>query len=216
MPKNKKSSKISKSSVSATVAKNPRYLRRRRVSPLKFAFWLVLALLAGFVAYMMYRFIFDRSFDLPISAAESKESSEEKSSKDSKDKTLAASEKETSEDSKESESPAPSKTPTQNDGEDPNISASLTGSLTSINVSGSSLVLRVNIDQYLSSGTCSLTLSSGSSVVEKSAAILPTVATSSCEGFDVPLSELGSGAWKIEINLTSGDRVGKITGSVDL
>ncbi len=200
--------------------KNPRYLRRRRASPLKIAFWLVLALLAGFVAYMMYRFIFDRSFDLPMTPSNSSEESSKESSKDAK-KSSKDSKETSSTDSAESESLASSseessKTPTQNDGEDPNVSASLTGSLTSANVSGNSLVLRVNIDQYLSSGTCSLVLTHENSIVKKSAAILPTAATSSCEGFDIPLSELGSGTWEIKISLSSGDRVGEITGKVDL
>ena len=55
-------SKTKKKKSNNPLAKNPRYLRRRRISPLKLAFWLILALLAGFVAYNMYRFFFDKSY----------------------------------------------------------------------------------------------------------------------------------------------------------
>ncbi|MBQ6605763.1 hypothetical protein IJH66_02135 [Candidatus Saccharibacteria bacterium] len=195
-----------------TSTKNSRYLRRRRVSPLKFAFWLILLLLSGFVVYVMYRFFFDKSFDLDLPVGASAESSEVKElktsdsdSKDSKEKL-----------EKESSEPSDNKTPEQYEGENPNSSASLTGALTASYVSGNSLVLRVNIDQYLTSGTCTLRLENSGSVVEKTAAILPTASTSSCEGFDVPVSELSSGSWTIKISLSSAEKTGEITGEVKI
>ena len=188
---------------------NQRYLRRRRISPLKLVFWLTLALLAGFVVYNMYRFFFDKSYDLPSSPAEvidSKKSEEKSKEKASEGKPDEA-KKSDSSDGKDLK---------QNEGADPNSLETLTGSLTSATKSGDNLVIRVNIDQYLSSGACSLKLENSGTVVEKSASILPTASTSSCEGFDVPLSELDSGNWDIIIKLSSGEKTGEIKGEVSL
>ena len=199
-------SKTKKKKSNKPLAKNPRYLRRRRISPLKLAFWLILALLAGFVAYNMYRFFFDKSYDLPASGISDIKPVEVSPEKSSEEKPKEA-EKEDSDDGKSIK---------QNEGSDPNASPSLTGSLTSANKSGDNLVIRVNIDQYLSSGTCSLKLENNGTLIEKSANIFPTASTSSCEGFDVPLSELSSGTWNIIINLASGEKTGEIKGEVNL
>ena len=154
----------------------------------------------------MYRFFFDKSYDLPASGISDIKPIEVSPEKSSEEKPKEA-EKEDSDDGKSIK---------QNEGSDPNASPSLTGSLTSANKSGDNLVIRVNIDQYLSSGTCSLNLENNGTLIEKSANILPTASTSSCEGFDVPLSELSSGTWNIIINLASGEKTGEIKGEVNL
>lgn len=109
------------------------------------------------------------------------------------------------------------KTPEKYDGSDPNTSESLTGALSAARFDGDKLVLRVTIDQYLSGGTCNLTLSDGANQLNKSAALTPVVSTSSCEGFDVSGAELSdfSRPLNITINLTSGDKTGTITGVVE-
>ena len=106
--------------------------------------------------------------------------------------------------------------PIQNEGEDPNQLESLTGNLTTNRVSNGKLILRVNINQYLSTGICNLTLTSGSNTITKTANIVAVASTSTCEGFDVPVSELSSGAWQISINIQSGDKTGTITGEQNI
>ena len=106
--------------------------------------------------------------------------------------------------------------PVQNEGEDPNQLESLTGNLTTNRVSNGKLILRVNINQYLSTGICNLTLTSGSNTIIKTANIVAVASTSTCEGFDVPVSELSSGAWQISINIQSGDKTGTITGEQNI
>ena len=193
-------------------ASNSRYLRRSRLSPLKLLFWLILICLAGFVFFMMYRFFFDKNFDLPSTASEIAET------KESKTQEVSTELKEKEETHKETESSEPSdnKTPIQNEGTDPNTLEELTGYITSANKVGNALVIRVNINQYLSSGTCTLNLEKNGTVVEKTAAIFPTASTSSCEGFDVPTSELSEGNWKVTISLSSNGKTGTITGSTKL
>ncbi len=105
----------------------------------------------------------------------------------------------------------------QYEGEDANNSDSLTGVVTYAAVVGDKVTIRVSIDQYLSSGTCGLTLTrSGATVYSSIANIVGSASTSTCEGFDVPTSELGGGAMEIIINLNSGDRKGVIRGEVNI
>ncbi|MBQ1528406.1 hypothetical protein IIZ77_02020 [Candidatus Saccharibacteria bacterium] len=109
------------------------------------------------------------------------------------------------------------KTPAQYDGADPNQGGTLTGSITAARFDGNKLLVRVNIDQYLSSGTCSLIITNGANQLQKSANLIPSVATSTCEGFDIDSAELANFArpLNITINLTSGDKTGTITGVVE-
>ena len=102
------------------------------------------------------------------------------------------------------------------EGEDPNNNPSLTGVITYKSIVGANLSLRTTIDQYLSSGTCRLSLTSGTKAVTRSSAIAPNPSSSTCEGFDVPIAELGGGTWNIEIIVTSGDRTGALKDSVTL
>lgn len=104
----------------------------------------------------------------------------------------------------------------QNDGEDPNKSEELTGTLTTANISRDKLVIRVNIDQFLTSGKCILNLKSTTSTIREEANIITSASTSTCEGFDIPTSELSSGKWNIEILLNSNNKTGKITGEIDV
>ena len=188
--------------------KNSRYLRRRKTSPLKIAFWLILALLSGFVIYNMYRFIFDRSYNIEFPPSNKTDTVISETTPVQK---TAEKEPETKE--KESDD---GKNLKQNEGEDPNSLDSLTGSVASANKNGENLSIRINIDQYLSNGTCTLHLENGSKTIKRSASIIPTASTSSCEGFDVPLSELYSGNWGIIIELSSDEKTGEIKGDVSI
>ncbi len=109
------------------------------------------------------------------------------------------------------------KTPTQYDGDDPNLENSLTGFLSTARFSEEKLIIRVAIDQYLSGGTCTLTLSDGTNQLEKTSKLIPDVSTSTCEGFDIANFELSDFARpiSIEINLLSGNKTGTISGRVE-
>ncbi len=92
------------------------------------------------------------------------------------------------------------------EGENTNTSAGLTGAINSKSVSGDYLVIRSTINQFIDSGTCELTLRSGSKTVSRSVEIIQNPSSSSCAGFDIPVSELSSGQWNIEIKVSSGNR----------
>lgn len=110
----------------------------------------------------------------------------------------------------------PVKSPTQYEGSDPNTAASLTGFISYNSVTDGNLTIRVTIDQTLSSGECKLTLTKGSVSVTKTAAIVANPSSSTCSGFDISTSELGTGAWDIKINLTSENKSGTITGETTI
>ena len=96
---------------------------------------------------------------------------------------------------------------------------SLTGTINySSVVEGETLVIRATINQRPSDGSCQLTLTNkatGQTVV-KSANIIANPSSSTCNGFDIPVSQLESGSWNITIDLTSGNKNGQITGSAEV
>ena len=105
----------------------------------------------------------------------------------------------------------------QYDGESPNKSETLTGLITYADVSGEDLIVRVNIDQYLTGGSCNLTMSrNGVTYYNKNVAIQESVTTSTCDGYKIPISELPKGELTVEINLESDGKSGKITGRVKI
>lgn len=103
----------------------------------------------------------------------------------------------------------------QYDGESPNKSETLTGLITYADVVNDELVIRVNIDQFLQSGNCSLTMSrNGVTHYTQTVGIQESVTTSTCDGYKIPVSELPKGDFSVEINLDSDGKSGKITGRV--
>lgn len=105
----------------------------------------------------------------------------------------------------------------QYEGDDPNNAETLSGVVTYAGVNDGVLMVRVNIDQYLDSGECGLTLVRGGATIYNSIAnIVGNVSTATCEGFDVPVGGLGGGETDININVKSGERSGVIHGKVSL
>lgn len=102
------------------------------------------------------------------------------------------------------------------EGENTNTSQTLTGVINYAGITNGTLMIRTTINQALSSGTCQLTLSNGSKTVTRSSNIAQNPSSSTCEGFDLPTSELGSGNWTITITVTSGDRTGELKGNVTI
>ena len=105
----------------------------------------------------------------------------------------------------------------QYDGDDPNDLEELSGVVTYAGVTGDNLMIRVNIDQYLEGGTCELNLMRGGDIMHsETAEIVGNVTTSTCEGFDIPVNEVGSGNVEIIIHLKSGNKNGVINGGIGI
>ena len=106
---------------------------------------------------------------------------------------------------------------TQYEGGDPNQSAELTGVVTYAGVSEDKLTIRVTIDQYLTEGTCELTLARGGATIYNSIAnIVGDVSTATCQGFDVATNELEGGNLEINIKLNAGEKSGMIRGEANI
>ena len=105
----------------------------------------------------------------------------------------------------------------QYDGESPNKSETLTGLITFSDVVNEKLVIRTNIDQYLQIGNCKLALSKDGTVYySQTVTIQESVTTSTCDGYEISVSELPKGDLQIDIDLESGEKSGKITGKVSI
>ncbi len=105
----------------------------------------------------------------------------------------------------------------QYDGESPNVTETLTGVITYAAVNWEKLMIRININQYLEEGVCALTLKQAGNIVYSSTAgIIGSVATATCEGFDIPTTELPSGEMQIMISLDANGKTGEINGEVKL
>lgn len=109
------------------------------------------------------------------------------------------------------------KRPVQYDGGSPNESEYLTGAVNYVKTNGGKLLIRVSIDQYLEGGTCELALMQGDETMyQETVDIIGDATTSTCKGFDVPVAGLASGEAQFTVYFASGDRVGEVSGGVNI
>ena len=190
-------------------------MANKRKRSKKWIYWvvvLVLVVVAGVVAYLVWNNYFaNKSDNTTEPETTSKEETPEKTSDTKKPDTDNTGTEDYTEPEQEKE-----KVLTY-EGGDPNKAEELTGALTFASVEGDYLLLRVNIDQYLNSGTCQLSLSqNGGIVYSESANITSAASTATCEGFNVPLSALGTGDFEVVVHLDSAGKSGFIRGRVTI
>ncbi|MBH2007641.1 hypothetical protein I8H83_03495 [Candidatus Saccharibacteria bacterium] len=102
------------------------------------------------------------------------------------------------------------------EGDNPNQASDLSGSINYSAVAGTTLIIRTTINQTLSSGACQLTLTNGSKTITRSSQIAQNPSSSTCEGFDIPTSELSGGTWSITIKITGDSKSGSLSGSATI
>ena len=190
-------------------------MANKRKRSKKWIYWvvvLVLVVVAGVVAYLVWNNYFaNKSDNTTEPETTSKEETPEKTPDTKKSNTDNTDTEDYTEPEQEKE-----KVLTY-EGGDPNKAEELTGALTFASVEGDYLLLRVNIDQYLNSGTCQLSLSqNGGIVYSESANITSAASTATCEGFNVPLSALGTGDFEVVVHLDSAGKSGFIRGGVTI
>lgn len=91
------------------------------------------------------------------------------------------------------------KVPLQNDSAAVDQS-NLTGYITAKNIVNGKLQIRIQIDQYFTSGTCKITIGDYS----EQADIITNPSSSTCKGWDIPVSNLQNGTQPIKIDINSG------------
>lgn len=178
--------------------------QKRKKSSKKWIFWVLMVglfVVAAAVCYLVWNSYFrDKNEDKPVEVEQSLVEESEKN-EDSLEETVEVVEK---------------KKVIQYEGEDPNEKEELTGVITYAGVNGDNLMIRVNIDQYLDSGVCELSLVQGGVVYSDTANIVGSATTATCEGFNVPVSRLGGGNYGIVIKISSGDKAGTINGEAKI
>ena len=100
----------------------------------------------------------------------------------------------------------------------PSSDSSLSVDITASNKTSSLMQIRVQINSIVNSGTCDITLTNGTSSVHHSVAVSPLASTSTCKGFDIPLSELSSGKWNYTITVkdASSNQTGTASGTFSI
>lgn len=87
---------------------------------------------------------------------------------------------------------------------------------TSVWQNEAALQVRVQIDPLVSNGSCTLTLTKDGSTITKTAAVYAMASISTCQGFDVPISELSSGVWNLTVSVTSDSASGSASTSTQI
>ena len=114
------------------------------------------------------------------------------------------------------------KTPPRYEGGSVQDSDTLTGNISGISVAGNNLSIRVTINQYITDpdGRCELTLTAPSGATyDYWSDLIQNPQTTSCYGWDIPVSELGgnvSGHWSAKVVVNGDGRTGTFTQEVDL
>lgn len=72
-------------------------------------------------------------------------------------------------------------------------------SVTSANQNGSIIQIRTLIGAIVNSGSCTLTMTKGSTVVTKQSGVQALASSATCQGFDVQVTDLSPGEWSVHI-----------------
>ncbi len=104
----------------------------------------------------------------------------------------------------------------QYSGEDPNLTGIISGAVTYTGISNDTLIIRVNIDQYINEGNCILSLTGANTNYTEAARVIDSASTATCEGFNVPLSQIKDNSVNIVIEVKTDDKRGIIRGNASL
>lgn len=102
---------------------------------------------------------------------------------------------------------------------DINNQGAITGAITALRLSPdkNKLIIRTNIDQKIPFGICHLKIYINQTIIhEESANVAQNPASSTCEGFDIPIQKIKLGLAKIEIVIKYKDKIGIIKGEVKI
>lgn len=89
-------------------------------------------------------------------------------------------------------------------------------SITASTQNGSVFQIRTLIQGLAPNGTCTLQLSKGSATVTKTAGVSLFAQTSTCQGFDIPLSELTPGKWSVKASFEGDSKSGETTSEIEV
>jgi len=94
-------------------------------------------------------------------------------------------------------------------------STPLSVSITAANQNGATVSVRSLIDGIVSqSGTCTITVTNGSKTYSNTASVQALANSSTCQGFDIQTSQLGTGSWNIQLSVSIGTQTGSVAKSL--
>lgn len=110
------------------------------------------------------------------------------------------------------------KTPSNNEAPDTDQADNqLSATITAANQNGQILQIRTLVDIIDTNGVCTLTLTGpAEKVVTKTASTQALASSSTCKGFDIPVTELSTGIWKININITAMQKQANLETTITL
>ena len=82
--------------------------------------------------------------------------------------------------------------------------------ISAVNQINQLLQIRIIVGAIESGGQCSLILTNGDNTIKKTVGVQSQATTSTCMGFDIPLSELSSGTWSITVSYSSDNLTGVV------
>jgi hypothetical protein len=88
--------------------------------------------------------------------------------------------------------------------------------ITAANQTDTQLQVRTMISTVTTTGSCTLVLSQGDTRITRDANVQAASSTTTCMGFDIPISELGSGSWNLTVNFENDTLIGTSSRSVSL
>ena len=177
--------------------------RKRDFRWAKWVVVFILVAIAVVVAFLIKKNYFDKKNDINNQVSSSVDRSDNKKPEEKPDNT-------------EEEILVQKEEIPQYAGDSPNKAETLTGVISYAGVSNNNLVVRVNIDQFLEDGSCKIdVIKDGNNIYTQTVPIQESVTTSTCNGFDIPVTQLTNGNLQIEVTVESGSRSGKMVGEVN-
>jgi hypothetical protein len=83
--------------------------------------------------------------------------------------------------------------------------ATATLTITAANQNDGLLQVRTLLGALTDEGTCTLTLTKDDKSISRTAGIQPTTNSSTCKGFDIPVSELSKGEWRVVVTFENAE-----------
>lgn len=94
--------------------------------------------------------------------------------------------------------------------------SSVTLDISSQNQTSSTYQIRTLIGAVTNTGECTLTLTRNGSTISKTASVSALAKTSTCQGFDIPLTELTAGVWQLNIVFSNSTLTGAVTTNITI
>jgi len=92
--------------------------------------------------------------------------------------------------------------------------STITVDITSVNQTSSTYQIRTLIGAVTNDGECNLSLARNGTVISKTSQVSALAKTSTCQGFDIPMSDLTAGTWQLSLTFSNTSLTGSVTKSI--